>query len=174
MGNFSNRGGGSRFGGRPSFGGGSRFGKPSFGKKSWGDDRGGDRPAVTLYKATCAKCGAACEVPFRPIAGKPVFCKDCFSRTGGRDGAERSPDRFPKRDFSPSARPQFESGAGNGAANVAVLKQLESLNTKLDRLIQAVETLTSRKAVAAKQELGEVITAAVSKKESKKKKTAKK
>lgn len=165
MGHFDKRGG-IRFGG-------NRFGKPSFGKKSWGggrdDDRRGDRP-VTLHKATCAKCNATCEVPFRPIEGKPVFCKDCFSRTGGRDGGERGADRFPKRDFPAysAPRPQAESGA----SNVAVLKQLESMNTKLERLIQAVETLASKRNLEAKRELGEVI-AAVSKKETKKKKTSK-
>ncbi len=167
MAHFSNRSGGSRFGGKPSFGGGNRFGKPAFGKKSWGDKA--DRP-VTLHQATCAKCQATCEVPFRPIAGKPVFCKDCFNRTGGRDGGERSADRFPKREFSaPGApRPQFEASAGSGA----VIKQLEAMNTKLERLILAMEALTSRKAVAAKEELADAITA-VSKKEAKGKKAKK-
>ena len=167
MGNFNDRGG--RFGG-------NRFGKPSFGKKSWGGGRDGDRE-VTLHKATCVKCGTACEVPFKPLPGKPVFCKECFGKTGGREGGERGARSFQKRDFSAhgAPRPQFDAtGTNSGAANVAVLKQLESLNAKLDRLIQAVETLASRKAVTAKQELGEVITAAVTKKESKKKKSAKK
>ena len=37
-----------------------------------------------LFDATCAQCGAATRVPFRPIAGRPVYCRECF---GGRRGA---------------------------------------------------------------------------------------
>mgnify|MGYP001598909810 CR=1 FL=1 len=164
MADYNNRGG-TRFDG-------NRFKKPSFGKKSWGGDRGGDRP-VTLHKATCAKCNAACEVPFRPIAGKPVFCKDCFNRAGGREGGERGGDRFPKRDFSAHSapRPRFESGAENGAAGGAVLKQLEAVNGKLERLIQAVEMLASKKTFETKKESGE---ASAAPKKGVKKKTAKK
>jgi CxxC-x17-CxxC domain-containing protein len=35
-----------------------------------------------MYPATCAKCGAACEVPFKPRpeaeGGRPVLCLACF------------------------------------------------------------------------------------------------
>ena len=35
-----------------------------------------------MYDATCAKCGAACQVPFKPRSveegGKPVLCNACF------------------------------------------------------------------------------------------------
>ena len=31
-----------------------------------------------MYDAVCSKCGAQTQVPFKPIAGKEVFCKDCF------------------------------------------------------------------------------------------------
>ena len=31
-----------------------------------------------MHKAVCAECGKECEVPFKPIEGKPVFCKDCY------------------------------------------------------------------------------------------------
>lgn len=30
-----------------------------------------------IHKAVCSKCGKNCEVPFKPIQGKPVHCKDC-------------------------------------------------------------------------------------------------
>jgi CxxC-x17-CxxC domain-containing protein len=54
MGNF-NHGGGSRGGG----------GFNSFGPRE-------------MHKATCSKCKKECEVPFKPISGKPVYCKDCY------------------------------------------------------------------------------------------------
>ena len=31
-----------------------------------------------MYEAVCSKCGAQTQVPFKPIAGKDVFCKECF------------------------------------------------------------------------------------------------
>jgi len=31
-----------------------------------------------LHDAICSKCGAQTKVPFEPIEGKEVFCKDCF------------------------------------------------------------------------------------------------
>ena len=33
-----------------------------------------------MHDATCTKCGKACQVPFKPTEGKPVYCNDCFVR----------------------------------------------------------------------------------------------
>ncbi len=33
-----------------------------------------------LYDAVCSKCGAQTQVPFKPIEGKEVFCKECFAQ----------------------------------------------------------------------------------------------
>ncbi|MEK6950479.1 MAG: CxxC-x17-CxxC domain-containing protein [Nanoarchaeota archaeon] len=33
-----------------------------------------------MHDATCADCGAACKVPFKPTAGKPVYCRDCYAK----------------------------------------------------------------------------------------------
>lgn len=33
-----------------------------------------------MYPATCSKCGKDCEVPFEPIEGKAVKCKDCYQK----------------------------------------------------------------------------------------------
>jgi CxxC-x17-CxxC domain-containing protein len=46
-----------------------------------------------MHSATCAECGARCEVPFKPNGEKPVYCNNCFKReerpdsrrSGGRD-----------------------------------------------------------------------------------------
>jgi CxxC-x17-CxxC domain-containing protein len=32
-----------------------------------------------MFDAVCASCGAATRVPFRPVAGRPVYCRDCYS-----------------------------------------------------------------------------------------------
>ena len=39
-----------------------------------------------MHKAIGEECKKDCEVPFKPIAGKPVFCKECY--------AKKSPRRF--------------------------------------------------------------------------------
>jgi len=36
-----------------------------------------------MHKATCAKCHQDCEVPFKPIKDKPVFCRDCYKKEKG-------------------------------------------------------------------------------------------
>ena len=49
-----------------------------------------------MYKVICADCGKDSEVPFKPSADRPVFCKECFRI------------RRDKGDFKPrqDARPQ--------------------------------------------------------------------
>ncbi len=151
-----NRGGGFR--------GGDRGGKPSFPKKSWGNDRGGDRgdrggdrAEVTMHKATCSDCKKMCEVPFRPSGDKPVFCRDCFDakrdsndeRGGnGRDFDNRAPkrswsDRTPKPDF---ARPSFTpSPAPHAGVDEAMKRQLSDISFKLDKLVMTLEKMSERK-----------------------------
>ena len=33
-----------------------------------------------MYEAVCSECGSACEVPFKPKAGKPVYCQACWKK----------------------------------------------------------------------------------------------
>lgn len=166
MGNF-NRGGG--FGGNR--GGGNRFG---------GGDRGGrggfrreDRGPVEMTKVTCDECKKSCEVPFRPTAGKPVYCNDCFRNQGGRG----QDNRAPRRDFGgdrPAPRPSFGGSEGGNDTK----KQLELLNSKMDKLITAIEVLTLSKASflagQAKTEVVKSMTVSLPKKEVKKTKKGKK
>jgi CxxC-x17-CxxC domain-containing protein len=54
------------------------------------DDRRSDRPRSggfrrsfgprEMCKAVCSECKQECEVPFKPIEGKPVYCKDCYAK----------------------------------------------------------------------------------------------
>ncbi len=48
---------------------GGRFGGP----RNFGGPR-------EMHKATCSDCGKECEVPFKPIEGKPVYCRDCYQK----------------------------------------------------------------------------------------------
>ncbi len=40
-------------------------------------DFGGPRE---MHKTKCSNCGNECEVPFKPIEGREVFCKDCYMK----------------------------------------------------------------------------------------------
>lgn len=33
-----------------------------------------------MHKAVCADCGKECEVPFKPIAGRKIYCRDCYRK----------------------------------------------------------------------------------------------
>ena len=33
-----------------------------------------------MYPAVCASCGKQTQIPFKPTAGRPVYCRDCFQK----------------------------------------------------------------------------------------------
>ena len=33
-----------------------------------------------MHKAVCADCKKECEVPFEPKEGRPVYCRECYSK----------------------------------------------------------------------------------------------
>ncbi len=137
---YVKREGGKRFaalGGKPAFG--ARGGKPSFGKKPWENRSSGP---MTHHQATCTNCGDSCEVPFKPVSGKPIFCRKCFVKTGDT-GAGRAGDRYPKREYTPRTYAHAEPET-NKSSDFVVVKQLEAMNAKLERLIQVVETLAKK------------------------------
>lgn len=144
MGNF-NRGGG--FGRNRDRGGRSNF-------------RRDDRREVTMTRVVCDGCGKSCEVPFKPTAGKPVFCNECFR------GQPRNQDRDSKRDFS---------NKSNNESGIDIKKQFEILNSKLDKLVSLIEK--SNISEKDSEEKVESMIVSLPKKESKKvakKKVAKK
>ncbi len=96
--------------------------KKEFGARSFG---GGNRPQrPMLFKATCDQCGADCEVPFKPNGQRPVLCHSCFKKSG--------PEGVRKFQFN-KERPKF------GASSDPIGKQLEIINTKLDRILRAID-----------------------------------
>ena len=36
-----------------------------------------------MFDAVCAQCGVQTRVPFKPVAGRPVYCRDCYSAKRG-------------------------------------------------------------------------------------------
>jgi CxxC-x17-CxxC domain-containing protein len=41
--------------------------------------RGFDRPRQ-MHKAVCADCGKECKVPFKPVEGRPIYCRECYPK----------------------------------------------------------------------------------------------
>ncbi|MFH1095502.1 MAG: CxxC-x17-CxxC domain-containing protein [Candidatus Micrarchaeota archaeon] len=52
----------------------------------YGDDRGRGRGRGgydgprEMNDAVCSDCGQACQVPFKPTEGRPVYCRNCFPK----------------------------------------------------------------------------------------------
>lgn len=68
----------SDFKGGSSSGSRSNFRSGSSGPK--GNFRGPSSGPRELHKAVCAECNKECDVPFKPQEGRPVYCRDCFSK----------------------------------------------------------------------------------------------
>lgn len=43
-----------------------------------GGGGGSEHGPKESFEVTCAACGAATTVPFKPTSGRPVYCRDCF------------------------------------------------------------------------------------------------
>ena len=55
----------------------------------------------TYTRVICADCNKECEIPFKPSVGRPVYCKECFSKrkTGNPFNANRD-NKPEERNFS--------------------------------------------------------------------------
>lgn len=85
--------------------------------------------ADEAHKTTCDGCHAPCEVPFVPNGKKPVYCRNCYK---GKD----TTTSFTGQPFSAPTEYSKEDGSSD------LKKQFSILNTKLDRLISAIEAQT--------------------------------
>ena len=47
---------------------------------------GGGGGGRELHEATCAQCGGSARVPFKPVPGRPVYCRDCFASRAASAG----------------------------------------------------------------------------------------
>lgn len=43
-----------------------------------------------MHTAVCSECGAETQVPFTPVEGRPVFCKNCYQSKRGAPPARGS------------------------------------------------------------------------------------
>ena len=44
------------------------------------NDRSNYRTKRSMHSAICAQCGMETQVPFEPSEGRPVYCRDCYSK----------------------------------------------------------------------------------------------
>ena len=89
------------------------------------------RERPEMHDAICDKCGAKCQVPFRPSGDKPIFCNDCFVRKDRRED-----DRPPRR-----------------ADNNSDLKDLLSqINDKLGKILTCLTADKPKKAARKEKE----------------------
>ncbi len=40
-----------------------------------------------MFDVTCSDCGKATQVPFKPMEGRPVYCRDCYMKHKGDSGS---------------------------------------------------------------------------------------
>lgn len=169
------------FGGNKGSGGfRSGGGRPPFRKPGFGGPRRDDSRPAQMYPATCANCGAATEVPFRPDGSRPIYCKDCMAKreplrrdvAPRRDfGAGREAPRFERRDRDAAPRSFAPRAAAPDARIEALTRDIASLSAKLDGIAsQLAQMTTPTKFVAQKEILAAPAkkTAAVPKKGAKK------
>lgn len=130
---------------RDSKSGGDKFGRKgnSFSSnKRFGDRDGGGK--AFLYDATCAKCGKACQVPFKPAGGRPVFCSNCFNKPVGGNQPRPLANNFNQPRFDD--RPRFD-----GNSNPDQFKgQFAALNAKLDAILRALNSILNAAPQSAK------------------------
>jgi CxxC-x17-CxxC domain-containing protein len=71
-----------------------------------------------LHAVVCADCGAGTQVPFLPVANRPVYCKDCYES----HRPERAPGERPPRGqrTAPPAAAPHGGREGRSSAPVRV------------------------------------------------------
>lgn len=129
--------------------GGRDGGKSNYSGKSRSESYNRDRGPVTMHQAVCDQCGKSCEVPFRPTDGKPIYCNLCFGEKK-KKGNDTKSDRFSREKFSNYKTPVKSDSANNISKgnNNELKEQLVLLNSKMDRLIRAVETMKNESFMA--------------------------
>lgn len=151
MGNYNRD---NKFGGGQ--GGGGKFGGgKDFGQKSYFGNKDSEKP--TMHRATCDECGNSCQVPFKPMGSKPVYCSDCFKAMNGGERPERRDSRDSGKSFGnksfggPKSFGNKSFGANKSYSSSNSFKpapassgissqQYEMLNVKLDKIMKMLSS----------------------------------
>jgi len=49
-------------------------------------------PERIMTQIICSDCGKTASVPFKPTAGKPVYCKECLSKHRSKTTRSKNPN----------------------------------------------------------------------------------
>jgi CxxC-x17-CxxC domain-containing protein len=80
---------------RPERGGFRSFGRRGPDERfSGGFGRGERGVKPQMHEAICAKCGQRCEVPFKPLSNKPVYCSRCFVKDDSKKRPTQMSEEF--------------------------------------------------------------------------------
>ena len=61
------------------------------------DDRDGGFRERSFTRVICSDCKKECEVPFKPSADRPVYCKECFAKRKEDRGQHKEQVFIPER-----------------------------------------------------------------------------
>lgn len=98
-----------------------------------GNRRDNSQRERVMHKAICADCKKQCEVPFRPVEGRLVYCQLCFSRRRSGSSFRGNFDNKPREAFSTptAAVPSANiSTHGSGVKNRLVTKKKSVIKKK--------------------------------------------
>ena len=159
-------------------------------KRNNRSNRDSRRP--TMHRAICDECGKECEVPFKPTAGKPVLCSDCFRNRRKDSGRFNSGDKImhkavcdkcgkdcevpfrPSKDKPIYCSQCFSRKSENKGSN-QTNKQFEIINAKLDKILKELSSSISKTKISKPKKINKTKEKkVVSPKKSKTKKKIKK
>ena len=129
-----------------------------FNKRDSGRNFNRDSQRPTMHSAICDSCKKTCEVPFKPVGNKPIYCSSCFSKqSGSRENRFNNRDRKPRFERGGSRenrfnKPRFENRDNNKSSqsHEEILKGIKALNYKLDELFKFLPKTTPTKKPKAK------------------------
>jgi len=131
--------------------GGKKFGGSDSGPRSYFGGKDSGKPA--MHKTTCDECGKTCEVPFKPMGSKPVYCRECFQ--SDNDFSDRKETRGSDKSFghgksfggnkSYSSNKNYSSNNSYKPAYKPApdqsKQQLEIMNVKLDKIMKMLSSV---------------------------------
>ncbi len=102
---------------------GKSFNASSFEKYRSNDDK-------RLFDAECSMCGMDCQVPFKPMPGRPVYCATCM----------RKEDKMPMT--GPKPVNAFSKNSDMGTSSTGPSKaEFAALTAKVDKILKLLESV---------------------------------
>jgi CxxC-x17-CxxC domain-containing protein len=118
------------------------FGRREFGNRNPSRRSFDDRESRSgMFHAVCDECGRDCEVPFKPSPNKEVFCSRCFENRDTITVKHYGKNSEDSREFTLKAQPN----------NDEMKKQIEILNSKLDKILKLLNINDEKVPVKVKE-----------------------